>query len=64
MWCVTCQVNKRMALHNAAVVREFASRGVVPLKADWTRHDPRITETLSALGRSAVQHIKVLAGLN
>jgi thiol:disulfide interchange protein DsbD len=53
-WCVTCQVNKRVALHNAEVVREFASRNVVALRADWTRQDPRITETLSALGRNAV----------
>jgi thiol:disulfide interchange protein DsbD len=53
-WCVTCQVNKRIALNNTAVVREFASRGVVPLKADWTRHDPRITTTLSRLGRNAI----------
>jgi thiol:disulfide interchange protein DsbD len=53
-WCVTCQVNKRIALHNAAVVREFAARGVAPLKADWTRQDPRITRTLSELGRNAV----------
>ena len=53
-WCVTCQVNKRVALHNADVVREFAQRGVVPLKADWTRNDPRITATLAALGRNAI----------
>jgi thiol:disulfide interchange protein/DsbC/DsbD-like thiol-disulfide interchange protein len=53
-WCVTCQVNKRVALHNAAVVKEFASRGVVTLKADWTRQDPRITQALSDLGRNAV----------
>jgi thiol:disulfide interchange protein len=53
-WCVTCQVNKRVALHNAAVVKEFGARGVVPLRADWTRQDPRITETLSSLGRNAV----------
>jgi thiol:disulfide interchange protein DsbD len=53
-WCVTCQVNKRVALHNDAVVREFAARGVVPLRADWTRQDPRITAALSALGRNAV----------
>jgi thiol:disulfide interchange protein len=26
----------------------------VPLVADWTRQDPRITETLSSLGRNAV----------
>ena len=53
-WCVTCQVNKRVALHNDAVRREFANRGVVTLKADWTRQDPRITRELSALGRNAV----------
>jgi thiol:disulfide interchange protein len=53
-WCVTCQVNKRVALHNASVVKEFGARGVVPLRADWTRQDPRITETLSSLGRNAV----------
>jgi thiol:disulfide interchange protein DsbD len=53
-WCVTCQVNKRVALHNAAVVSEFAARDVVPLRADWTRQDPRITATLAALGRNAV----------
>jgi thiol:disulfide interchange protein DsbD len=53
-WCVTCQVNKRVALHNASVVKAFAEAGVVPLRADWTRQDPRITATLSELGRNAV----------
>ncbi|MGZ5649032.1 MAG: protein-disulfide reductase DsbD family protein [Usitatibacter sp.] len=53
-WCVTCQVNKRVALHNEDVMKAFASRGVVALKADWTRQDPRITQALSALGRNAV----------
>ena len=53
-WCVTCQVNKRIALHNAEVVKSFAAHGVVPLKADWTRQDPRITRALSELGRNAV----------
>ncbi len=53
-WCVTCQVNKRVALNNAAVVKAFASCKITPLKADWTRQDPRITAALSALGRNAV----------
>jgi len=53
-WCVTCQVNKRVALHNEAVIKAFAGRGVVPLRADWTRQDPRITATLAGLGRNAV----------
>jgi thiol:disulfide interchange protein len=53
-WCVTCQVNKRIALHNASVVSAFAAHDVVTLQADWTRQDPRITATLAALGRNAV----------
>ena len=51
---MTCQVNKRVALNNEAVVRAFGEREVVALRADWTRHDPRITATLSALGRNAI----------
>ncbi len=53
-WCVTCQVNKRITLHDADVVKAFAAHGVVPLRADWTRQDPRITAALSDLGRNAV----------
>ena len=53
-WCVTCQVNKRVALNNKDVVKAFAARGLTPLKADWTRQDPRITKELAALGRNAV----------
>ena len=53
-WCVTCQVNKRVALHNAEVIAAFAAKGIVPLRADWTRNDPRITATLAALGRNAI----------
>ncbi len=53
-WCVTCQVNKRVALNNAKVVQAFAERGVVALRADWTANDPRITATLAALGRNAI----------
>jgi thiol:disulfide interchange protein DsbD len=53
-WCVTCQVNKRVALRDAAVEKAFADRRVARLTADWTRQDPRITEALAALGRNAV----------
>jgi thiol:disulfide interchange protein DsbD len=53
-WCVTCQVNKRIALNNSDVVKSFAAHGVTALKADWTRQDPRITAELAKLGRNAV----------
>jgi thiol:disulfide interchange protein DsbD len=53
-WCVTCQVNKRVALNNADVVKAFAAHGLTPLKADWTRRDARITAELASLGRNAI----------
>ncbi len=53
-WCVTCQVNKRVSLHDSAVIAAFTAKGVVPLRADWTRSDPRITAALAALGRNAI----------
>lgn len=53
-WCVTCQVNKRTTLARADVLAEFRSRGVVLLRADWTRRDAAITAELARLGRSGV----------
>ncbi|HEX6632429.1 MAG TPA: thioredoxin family protein [Usitatibacter sp.] len=53
-WCVTCQVNKRVALRDAAVEKAFSDRGVARLTADWTKQDARITQALAALGRNAV----------
>jgi thiol:disulfide interchange protein DsbD len=53
-WCVTCQVNKRVALNRDEVVKAMAARGVVALKADWTNHDPRISAAQAELGRNAV----------
>jgi thiol:disulfide interchange protein/DsbC/DsbD-like thiol-disulfide interchange protein len=53
-WCVTCQVNKRVALSDHAVTQAIAAHGIVTLRADWTKQDPRITRTLAELGRNAV----------
>lgn len=53
-WCVTCQVNKRVALNRDEVVKALADHGVVALKADWTNQDPRITAALAELGRNAL----------
>ncbi len=53
-WCVTCQVNERTALAGAEVAKAFKRTGAAYLKADWTRYDPRITQALSAQGRSGV----------
>ena len=53
-WCVTCQYNKRSTLADASVMADFAARGVVLLRADWTRRDPAITAALAAFGRNGV----------
>ncbi len=53
-WCITCQVNERVALRAAGVRDAFAARGVVYLKADWTRGDPAISALLRDQGRDGV----------
>ncbi|MGA2352809.1 MAG: thioredoxin family protein [Terracidiphilus sp.] len=53
-WCLSCQVNERVALSQPEVEQAFQARNVVLMKADWTRHDEAITQALTALGRSGV----------
>jgi thiol:disulfide interchange protein len=53
-WCVTCQFNKRLTLSHREVQGDFASKGVLLLRADWTRRDERITKELNRLGRTGV----------
>ena len=53
-WCLSCQVNEKVALGQPEVERAFQARNVVLMKADWTRHDEAITQALTALGRSGV----------
>jgi thiol:disulfide interchange protein DsbD len=53
-WCLSCQVNERVALNRPEVQQAFQSANVALLRADWTRHDEAITQALAALGRSGV----------
>jgi thiol:disulfide interchange protein DsbD len=53
-WCVTCQVNERVALDTPAVRRKMREVGVVAVRADWTRPDPEITRALEFFGRQGV----------
>lgn len=53
-WCVTCQYNKKTTLADAEVLRQFESKNVALLRADWTRRDRAITEAITQLGRSGV----------
>jgi thiol:disulfide interchange protein DsbD len=53
-WCLSCQVNERVALDRPEVMQAFAAANVLLLRADWTREDPAITQALTDLGRSGV----------
>lgn len=53
-WCLSCQVNERVALANAEVEKALRDRGVATLKADWTNRDEKITKALESFGRSGV----------
>jgi thiol:disulfide interchange protein DsbD len=53
-WCLSCQVNERVALSRPEVQKAFAEANVALLRADWTQHDDAIGDALASLGRSGV----------
>jgi len=53
-WCLSCQVNERVALETPAVRQRFRELGIVALKADWTLRDETITRALASYGRRGV----------
>ena len=53
-WCLSCQVNERVALRAASVSKAFAAANVALVRADWTSRDDAITQELASLGRSGV----------
>jgi thiol:disulfide interchange protein DsbD len=52
-WCLTCQVNKRNA-YSEEVIQLMKDRGIVALKADKTKPDPKIEAKLEELDRTAI----------
>jgi thiol:disulfide interchange protein DsbD len=53
-WCVSCQVNDRLALSTPKVAAAFREGGVAYLKADWTKRDAVIAADLARFGRAGV----------
>ncbi len=53
-WCLSCQVNERVAFGSPEVQKAFAENKVILLRADWTRYDDSITQALNSFGRSGV----------
>jgi thiol:disulfide interchange protein DsbD len=53
-WCVTCQVNEKVALGTPEAANAFRRTGAVYLKADWTNRDSAIAKALADEGRAGV----------
>jgi len=53
-WCLTCQVNERVAINKPQVVEKLKTLNVATLKADWTSRDENITRALQSFGRTGV----------
>lgn len=52
-WCLICQANHAV-LSTSEVAEKFAEKGVVRMKADWTRSDEMIAAELKKFGRNSV----------
>jgi suppressor for copper-sensitivity B len=53
-WCLTCKVNERLVLDDAAIRARLEAPGVVAMRADWTRPDPAIADYLKRFGRYGI----------
>ena len=53
-WCLTCQMNKNMALESKSFVEKVKQLDIVVMRADWTNQDPKITTALADYGRNSV----------
>ena len=53
-WCLSCKVNKRVAIDSASVQQLFREKNVLFLEGDWTNGDPEITRVLKQYGRAGV----------
>ncbi len=61
-WCVTCQVNERIAFSSPSVAAAFRRAGAAYLVADWTNRDAVIAKALADQGRIGVPLYLVYSG--
>ncbi len=43
-----------MAVYHPQVVQKFQQLGIVPVKADWTRREEKITQALGWYGKNSI----------
>ncbi|MDF1816703.1 MAG: thioredoxin family protein [Verrucomicrobiales bacterium] len=52
-WCATCQTNKA-SYQSDTVKKAIREKGIVLLKADWTRPDAQIEKAINQYGKGAI----------
>lgn len=53
-WCLTCKMNESLILNSEAIKKTIKEKGIITMKADWTRGDAEITKLLTKFKRSGV----------
>jgi suppressor for copper-sensitivity B len=53
-WCLTCKLNERLTIDNEAVKERLSAKGVVAMRADWTRPNAEIARYLRGFGRYGI----------
>lgn len=53
-WCLTCQVNAKVAIKTQKTMQLFKDKGVALMVADWTRRDDDISAWLMSFGYAGV----------
>jgi thiol:disulfide interchange protein len=61
-WCLSCQFNEKVVLDREDVQKRLHQSGIALVRADWTRHDDVIAQTLANLGRSGVPTYVLYSG--
>ena len=53
-WCLTCKMNKFRVYQKTSLKRLFKERGIILMRADWTRSNPEIEHYLKSFKRTAI----------
>lgn len=53
-WCITCLVNKKVALQSNAFAELVKSKNIYLFRADWTNDDVAISTALERYGRNSI----------
>jgi len=63
-WCITCKVNKRVALGNDEVSGLLSGNSIIAMQADWTKPSDEIAAYLASFGRYGIPFNAVYSPVN